>query len=57
MATIITATTREQISKGRRRWSEGINAQSEDINIEELNKFIEYKLLEYDTYNMKDDDL
>ena len=48
---------KEQISKGRSRQSEGINVQSDDINKDELNDFVEFKLLEYKTYELKDDDL
>ena len=51
------ATIQEQIEKGQDRWSEGIDAQSDNIDKKEIKEFIDFKLLEYETYKLKDDDL
>ena len=51
------ATIREQINKGQDRWSEGIDAQSDDVDKKEIKEFIEFKLLKYEVYKLKDDDL
>ena len=47
----------EQVNEGQSRWSEGINTQSDDVDKQEINEFIKYKLLEYKTYNLRDNDL
>ena len=48
---------RAQVKEGWRRQSKGLNIQSEDINKEEISKFIQYKIMEYGFHNMTDDDL
>ena len=48
---------RAQVKKGRRRWSEGLNVQSKNINKEEISKFIQYKIMKYRFYNITDNDL
>ena len=47
----------EQINEGQDRWSEGINAQSNDIDKKEIKEFIKFKLLEYKVYKLKDNNL
>jgi hypothetical protein len=51
------ADVRERIKEGQSRWKDGIDAQSEDVDKEEINEFIQYKHLEYEAYKMMDDDL
>ena len=46
-----------KVNKGQDRWSEGINAQSDDVDKKEIREFIEFKLLEYEAYKLKDNDL
>ena len=48
---------RAQVTERQRRWSEELNAQSEDIDKGEISEFIQYKIMEYGFYNMTDDDL
>ena len=48
------ADIRRQIDEGQRRWPSGIDAQSEGVNINEINDFVKFKPLEYDNYNFKD---
>ena len=51
------ADIRRQIDEGQKRWPSGINAQSEGVDINEINDFVKFKPLEYDDYNFKDEDL
>jgi hypothetical protein len=46
-----------QVKEGRKKWQDGIDAQDEQIDKEEINGFTEYKLLEYEAYKLQDDDL
>jgi hypothetical protein len=50
-------TIEEQIKEGQKRWSEGINTQSEGVGKEEINEFVKFKLLEYGDCRLVDDDL
>jgi len=48
---------RAQVNEGQDRWSEGINIQSDNVDKKEIKDFIEFKLLEYEIYKLKDDNL
>ena len=54
---ITLADIRVQVNEGQDRWSEGIDVQSNDVDKKEIKEFIEFKLLEYEAYKLKDDDL
>jgi translation elongation factor EF-1beta len=55
--TINISDIRAQVKEGQRRWSEGLNIQSKDINKEEISEFIQYKIIKYGFHNITDDDL
>ena len=44
----------QQIKKGQKKWGKGINIDSNNINIININNFIQFKILEYKIYNFKD---
>jgi len=46
----------EQVREGQKKWGRGINIDS-DIDIIEINNFVQFKILEYEAYNFKDDEL
>jgi len=48
---------KEQVKEGQKRWGKGIDAQSDHIDTEEIDEFVQFKTLEYEVYDFKDDDL
>ncbi len=48
---------RQQVKEGQQKWGRGINIDSNDINITDINDFIQFKILEYKAYNLKDNKL
>ena len=44
----------QQVKKGQKKWSKGINIDPDDINITNINDFIQFKILEYKVYDFKD---
>jgi hypothetical protein len=49
--------TRAQLDEGQKTWGRGIDAQSDGIDTEDIDNFIKFKILEYEDYDFKDDDL
>ena len=45
----------QQVKEGQEKWSKGINIDPDDINIKDINDFIQFKILEYKFYDFKDD--
>ena len=44
----------QQVKEGQKKWSKGINIDLDDINIIDINDFIQFKILEYKFYDFKD---
>ena len=44
----------QQLKKGEKKWSKGINIDPNDINIIDINDFIKFKILKYKFYDFKD---
>ena len=51
------ADIRAQVEEGQKKWARGINIQSDDIDITDINDFVRFKTLEYEDANLKDDEL
>ena len=47
----------QQVRKGQKKWSKGININPDDINIKDINDFIKFKILKYKFYNFKDNEI
>ena len=47
------ADIRKQVSEGQKKWSQGVDLTSTD----DVNNYIEFKILEYGHYNFMNDDL
>ena len=47
----------QQVREGQKKWSKRINIDPDDINITDINDFIQFKTLEYKVYNFKDNKL
>ena len=47
----------QQVKEGQKKWSKGINIDPDDINITDINNFIQFKILEYKVYNFKDNEM
>ena len=45
---------RQQIKEGQKKQGKGINIDFNNINITNINNFIQFKILEYKVYNFKD---
>ena len=45
-----------KVNERQDRWNKGINIQSDNINKKEFKEFIEFKLLKYKVYKLKDND-
>ena len=45
-------TIHQQVKKGQKKWPDEIDTQNEDVDKEEINDFVEYKLLEYKAYKL-----
>ena len=54
---ITMADIRAQVEEGQKKWARGINIQSDDIDITDINDFVRFKTLEYEDANLKDDEL
>src|SRR6266516_285391 len=51
------ADIKAQVEAGQKKWGKGIDAQSNDIDTEDINDFVKFKTLEYEVYDFKDDEL
>jgi len=51
------ASSMPEVKEGRKRWPKGLDTKAKDFKFEEVTEFIEYKLLEYKAYELKDVDL
>ena len=47
----------QQVREGQKKWSKGINIDPDDINIADINDFIQFKILEYEVYDFKDSEM
>ena len=46
-----------QVDAGQKKWGRGIDLQSDDTSIEDINDFVKFKTFKYKAYNFKDDEL
>jgi len=44
-------------NKKQKKWGKGINIDSNNINITNINNFMQFKTLEYKVYDFKDNEL
>jgi len=51
------ADIRIQVREGQKKWDRGINIDSNNIDITDINNFVQFKTLEYKVYNFKDNKL
>ena len=49
--------TEQKVVKRQKKWGKGININPKNINIKDINDFIQFKTLEYKVYNFKDNEL
>ena len=47
----------QQVREGQKKWSKGIDIDLDDINIIDINDFIQFKTLKYKVYDFKDNKL
>ena len=47
----------QKVKEGQRKWGKGINIDPDNINIKDIDDFIQFKTLEYKAYNFKDNKL
>ena len=47
----------QQVKEGQKKWSKGINIDPDDINITDINDFIQFKILKYKVYDFKDNEM
>ena len=47
----------QQVREGQKKWSKGINIDPNNINIIDINDFIQFKILKYEAYNFKDSEI
>ena len=48
---------RVQVNVGQKKQDKSIDLQSDKTTIEDINKFVKFKILEYKVYNFKDNKL
>ena len=48
---------KQKVKEGQRKWGRGIDIDPDNINIKDIDKFIQFKTLKYEVYNFKDDKL
>ena len=48
---------RAQVDVGQEKWPKGIDLQSDETTIKDINKFVKFKILEYEAYDLKDNKL
>ena len=46
-----------QVDVEQKKWDKGIDLQSNKTTIENINKFVKFKILKYKAYNFKDNKL
>jgi len=51
------ASIQAQLKKGEEKWGGGIDLQSDNLDIKDVNDFIKFKILEYEAAELKDDDM
>ena len=49
--------TKQKIIKRQKKWGKGINIDPKNINIKDINDFVQFKTLKYKVYNFKDNKL
>ena len=47
----------QQVREGQKKQSKGINIDPNNINITDINDFIQFKILEYEAYDFKDSEM
>ena len=48
---------KQKVKEGQKKQGRGINIDSKNINIKDINNFIQFKTLKYKVYNFKDSKL
>ena len=48
---------RQQVRKRQKKWGRGINIDFNNINITDINNFVQFKTLKYKVYDFKDNKL
>ena len=48
---------KKKVKEGQRKWGKGINIDPNNVNIKDINNFIQFKTLKYKVYDFKDDEL
>ena len=56
MKTTITD-TKQKVVEGQKKWGRGIDIDPKNINIKDIDDFMQFKTLEYKVYNFKDNEL
>ena len=52
--TIDISDIRVQVDAGQKKWGKGIDLQSNKTTTKDINKFVKFKILEYEAYDFKD---
>ena len=47
----------QKVKERQKKWGRGINVDFNNINIIDINDFVQFKILEYKVYDFKDDKL
>ena len=47
----------QKVREGQKKWGRGINVDFNNINITNINDFVQFKTLEYKVYDFKDNKL
>ena len=51
------ADIKTQVEAGQKKWGRGIDVQSDEITTTDIDDFIKFKTLEYETVDFRDDEL
>ena len=49
--------TKQKVVEGQKKWGKRINIDPKNINIKDIDDFVQFKTLEYKVYNFKDNKL
>ena len=55
--TIDMSDIKAQVNTRQKKWGKGIDLQSNKTTTEDINEFMKFKILEYEAYDFKDDEL
>ena len=48
---------KKKVKEGQRKWGKGIDIDSNNVNIKDINDFVQFKTLKYKVYDFKDNKL